>query len=150
MPMTWLKPTPFGPAQSSTARQVPPDCDTSASRPRLGAQVALRGVEPELRHDDPEGVGPDQAHPGGAYRRQRALDRAEGDRGKAAALGQRRQDHARIGRAGQDGEVGHVLDIGRSFRLDHPPAEAGGGDIRQHPPARLGAGANHDQALGAE
>ena len=38
MPTMWLKPTPFGSAQSSTARQSAADCDTSAILPGRGGR----------------------------------------------------------------------------------------------------------------
>ena len=38
MPTIWLNPTPFGSAQSSTARHRAADCDTSATRPGRGGR----------------------------------------------------------------------------------------------------------------
>ena len=54
--MTWLKPTPFGPAQSSTARHSAVDCETSASRPLPGVRWAREALRPSpgtIRPNDP-------------------------------------------------------------------------------------------------
>jgi hypothetical protein len=52
MPTTWLKPTPLGPAQSTTARAIAEDWASKARRPGGGGMwevVASRRIEVTAR-----------------------------------------------------------------------------------------------------
>ncbi len=62
-PTTWLKPTPFGSAQSSTARHSAADCETSATRPGCGWRCALDALRPSAGTTIPKEDGPSTRTP---------------------------------------------------------------------------------------
>ena len=58
MPTTWLNPTPFGPAQSTTARASEADCVTSAMLPAGTAMCDSDAFSPSCGTASPNELGP--------------------------------------------------------------------------------------------
>ena len=58
MPITWLKPTPFGSAQSSTARHSAADCEMSDILPGCGCRCAVEALRPSAGTMMPKDEGP--------------------------------------------------------------------------------------------
>ena len=63
MPTIWLKPTPFGCAQSSTVRHSDADCDTSPIRPAGGGRCAREAFSPMPGTAMPNDSGPSTRTP---------------------------------------------------------------------------------------
>ena len=63
MPTIWLKPTPFGPAQSTTARHSDADCETSPIRPAGGTRCAREAFSPMEGTAMPNEPGPSTRTP---------------------------------------------------------------------------------------
>ena len=63
MPTIWLNPTPFGSAQSSTARLSAADCDTSAILPGRGVRWARVAFSPISGTATPNEPGPSARTP---------------------------------------------------------------------------------------
>ena len=58
VPTTWLKPTPLGAAQSSTARQSAADCETRATLPGRTGRWAVEALRPIAGTMRPKEAGP--------------------------------------------------------------------------------------------
>ncbi len=105
MPTIWLKPTPFGSAQSSTARHSDADCETSPIRPAGGDQMRARGIQPDGGHGDAERARPQHTNPA-AERRVGQAVRVADDHGRECAFGSQRPQDLWRWRGGDDGQVG--------------------------------------------
>ena len=156
MPTMWLNPTPFGWAQSRTARHKAADCDTNPSRPAGGGRCAREAFSPIAGTDDAERTWPQHAHAAPAHRIRKAFGHADHHRCKCALRCQRRQGHGH--RAGWRREHRQVRSFreGREVRavigiqLEDLALEPARLQICQHLPALGRAATDHRDGTGME
>ena len=165
MPTMWLKPTPFGSAQSSTARHSAADCETSATFPARGRTCAREAFSPMAGTAMPNEPGPSEPHAGLQARAPRspppmpvtmaALGAALAERsdqgGQFGGIG---ADHREVGRDRQGGDIGIGEHAGhRAHALchgQHSALEAAGQQVAHHLRARRGLRADDGDRAGAE
>ena len=140
MPTMWLKPTPFGSAQSITARHSDADCETSPIRPAGGDQMRARGIQPDGGHGDAERARPQHTNSAAETRGQSGRRRRRRPRPRSvplAASARRIWGDGGVAMTARSAADREHLDALCGVSVQHPALEAPGPKVCRHLRANL-------------